>query len=70
LSWQTTFFVNSMPAKHPMNRAKRGTDESLYRLYVPQEIDKGRADAKAGRTITHAEVAAELRKKWRTDDDA
>jgi predicted transcriptional regulator len=53
-----------------MNRARRGTDESLYRLYVLQEIDKGRADAKAGRTITHAKVAAGLRKKWRTDDDA
>jgi predicted transcriptional regulator len=40
-------------------------DEVLYHLYVLQEIDKGRADAKAGRTMTQAEVAAELRKKWR-----
>ena len=40
-------------------------DEVLYHLYVLHEIDKGRADAEAGRTITHAEVAAELRKKWR-----
>ena len=40
-------------------------DEVLYHLYVLQEIDKGRADAKAGRTMTHAEVAEELRKKWR-----
>jgi predicted transcriptional regulator len=40
-------------------------DEVLYHLYVLQEIAKGRADLEAGRTITHAEVAEQLRGKWR-----
>ena len=35
-------------------------DEVLYHLYVLQEVAKGRADAEAGRTITHAEVAEQL----------
>ena len=39
-------------------------DEVLYHLYVLHEIEKGRADADAGRTISHADVTAELRKKW------
>lgn len=40
-------------------------DEVLYHLYVLQEVAKGRADAEAGRTITRAEVAEQLRRKWR-----
>jgi predicted transcriptional regulator len=40
-------------------------DELIYHLYVLNEIEKGRADADAGRTISHAKVAAELREKWR-----
>lgn len=40
-------------------------DEVLYHLYVLQEVAKGRADVEAGRTITHAEVAEQLRGKWR-----
>jgi predicted transcriptional regulator len=39
-------------------------DEVLYHLYVLHEVAKGRADADAGRTMTHAEVAAQLRRKW------
>ena len=31
---------------------------------VLDEVAKGRADAKAGRTMTHAEVAKQLRSKW------
>jgi len=40
-------------------------DELLCHLYVLTEIEKGRADADADRTVSHAEVAAELRNKWR-----
>jgi predicted transcriptional regulator len=39
-------------------------DEVLYHLYVLDEVAKGRADAKADRTLTHAEVAKQLRSKW------
>jgi predicted transcriptional regulator len=39
-------------------------DEVLYHLYVLHEVAKGRADADAGRTMTHAEVDAQLRRKW------
>jgi predicted transcriptional regulator len=39
-------------------------DELLYHVYVLNEIEKGRADVDAGRTVSHAQVAAELRKKW------
>lgn len=39
-------------------------DEVLYHLYVLQEIQQGRNDAQAGRTLTHQQVAQELRTKW------
>ncbi len=39
-------------------------EDVLYHVYVVQEIERGLADVEAGRTIPHAEVAAELRKKW------
>ncbi len=39
-------------------------DEVLYHLYVLQAVDRGLADAEAGRTISHEEVADELRQKW------
>ena len=39
-------------------------DDVQYHLYVLQSIECGQADAKAGRTISHQEVARELRKKW------
>lgn len=39
-------------------------DDVQYHLYVLQSIERGQADAKAGRTISHQEVARELRKKW------
>ena len=40
-------------------------DELFYHLYIVNGIEKGRADATAGRIVSHAEVAAELRNKWR-----
>ena len=39
-------------------------DDVQYHLYVVQSIERGQADTKAGRTISHQEVARELRKKW------
>ena len=39
-------------------------DDVLYHLYVAQAVDRGRADAAAGRTMSQDEVAQELRKKW------
>ena len=39
-------------------------DDVQYHLYVLQSIERGQADAKAGRMMSHQEVARELRKKW------
>lgn len=39
-------------------------EDVLYHLYVVQEIERGRADADAGRLIPHEQVADELRRKW------
>jgi predicted transcriptional regulator len=39
-------------------------DDVLYHLYVAQQIELGRADADAGRLISHDEVAGRLRQKW------
>lgn len=39
-------------------------EDVQYHLYVLQAIERGRADAEAGRTLSHEEVARELRKKW------
>jgi hypothetical protein len=36
----------------------------LYHVYVLQAIERGRADIEAGRTISHEQVAEELRRKW------
>ena len=42
-------------------------DDVLYHLYVLQAVEQGRSDAANGRTVTHDDVARELRKKWLTD---
>ena len=39
-------------------------DDVLYHLYVIQSIDRGLKDVEAGRTISHEQVAKELRRKW------
>jgi len=39
-------------------------EDVLYHLYVIQAIERGLADAEAGRTIPHDEVADQLRRKW------
>ena len=42
-------------------------DDVLYHLYVIQAIEEGQADSKAGRTMSHEEVAEALRRKWLVD---
>ncbi|MEQ1858130.1 MAG: hypothetical protein ABL963_16875 [Longimicrobiales bacterium] len=39
-------------------------EDVLYHLYVLRSIDRGLADADAGRTISHEEVAERMRRKW------
>jgi len=39
-------------------------DDVLYHLYVVQAVSRGDADVAEGRTVTHAQVEAELRRKW------
>jgi len=39
-------------------------DDVLYHLYVVQTVARGEGDAKAGRTIPHEQVEAEMRRKW------
>lgn len=39
-------------------------DEVQYHLYVVQAVERGEADERAGRVISHEQVAAELRRKW------
>ena len=39
-------------------------DDVLYHLYVVQAIDRGLEDVAAGRTLSHEQVAEELKKKW------
>jgi predicted transcriptional regulator len=39
-------------------------EDILYHLYVVQAIEKGQADADAGRTMSHEEVRQRLRRKW------
>jgi len=45
-------------------------DDVLYHLYVVQAVERGLADADAGRTIPHDKVVEELRKKWQLGDGA
>jgi hypothetical protein len=39
-------------------------DDVLYHLYVVQAVARGEADVRAGRTVPHEQVEAELRRKW------
>lgn len=39
-------------------------DEVQDHLYVVQAVARGLADEQAGRLIPHAQVIAELRRKW------
>ena len=39
-------------------------DDVQYHLYVTQAIARGEADRQAGRTVSHAQVETEMRRKW------
>jgi hypothetical protein len=39
-------------------------EDVQYHLYVTQAVARGEADRLAGRTIPHAQVEAEMRRKW------
>ena len=41
-------------------------DDVLSHPYVVQAVAPGRADVEAGRTLSHEQVAEELRRKWLT----
>ena len=44
-------------------------DDVLHHLYVIQTIERGQADSRAGRTMSHEQVAEALRKKWLVDSE-
>ena len=39
-------------------------EDVLYHLYILQSVERGQADATAGRTVAHEEVDRALRQKW------
>jgi predicted transcriptional regulator len=45
-------------------------DDVLYHLYVIQMVERGMADADAGRLIPHEVVAEEMRLKWQVGREA
>lgn len=45
-------------------------DDVLYHLYVIQMVERGMADADAGRLIPHEVVAEEMRLKWQIGREA
>lgn len=45
-------------------------EDVLYHLYVLQAVERGQADAAAGRTISHEEVESAMRRKWLRGDGA
>ena len=45
-------------------------DDVLYHLYVIQMVERGMADADAGRLIPHEAIAEEMRLKWQVGREA
>lgn len=45
-------------------------EDVLYHLYVLQAVERGQADAAAGRTIPHEDVERAMRRKWLRAPDA
>lgn len=39
-------------------------EEILYHLYVAKKVEEGLDDAANGRTVSHDQVADDLRRKW------
>jgi len=44
-------------------------EDVQYHLYVTQAIAAGVADSEAGRTVSHEEVEAEMRRRWLTGSE-
>jgi len=44
-------------------------EDVLYHLYVLQAVERGQAEAAAGRTIPHEEVERAMRRKWLRGDE-
>ena len=44
-------------------------DDVLYHLYVIQVIEQGQADSRAGRTMSHEQIAEALRRKWLVESE-
>jgi predicted transcriptional regulator len=44
-------------------------EDVLYHLYVLQRVSAGVADAEAGRTLSHEQVAEDLQRRWLPDDE-
>ena len=40
-------------------------EDVLYHLYVVEVVARGRADVRAGRTLSQEQVSEEPRRKWR-----
>ena len=45
-------------------------EDVLYHLYILQAVERGQADAAAGRTMSHEEVERAMRRKWLRAADA
>lgn len=43
-------------------------EDVLYHLYVIRSVERGLAEADAGKTIPHEQVVEDLRKKWLVGD--
>jgi predicted transcriptional regulator len=43
-------------------------EDVLYHLYVINAVERGRADAETGKTISQEQVVEELRKRWLVGD--
>lgn len=43
-------------------------DDVLYHLYVVRAVAQGRAEVQTGHTLSHEQVAEELRRKWLRGD--
>jgi predicted transcriptional regulator len=43
-------------------------DDVLYHLYVVRSVERGLAEADAGKTIPHEQVVEDLRKRWLVGD--
>jgi hypothetical protein len=43
-------------------------EDVLYHLYVIRSVERGLAEADAGKTVPHEQVVEDLRKRWLVGD--